>query len=59
MSMDWEKIEKSKREERTRLADLPIGDKFRILDQMRGRAAAIKAPKKPTNKKDQAARKKD
>ena len=59
MSMDWEKIEKSKREERTRLADLPIGEKFRILDQMRGRAAAIKAPKKPTNKKDQAARKKD
>ena len=58
MSMDWEKIEKSKREERTRLAGLPIGDKFRILDQMRGRAAAIKASKKPTNKKDPAARKK-
>ena len=57
MSIDWEKIEKSKREERTRLADLPIGEKFRILDQMRSRAAAIKAPKKPT-KKNQAARKK-
>ncbi len=58
MSIDWEKIEKSKREERTRLADLPIGEKFRILDQMRGRAAAIKAQKKPTHKKDQAEREK-
>ena len=58
MSTDWEKIEKSKREERTRLADLPIGDKFRILDQMRGRAAAIKAQKKPIFKKDQAQREK-
>ena len=58
MNMDWEKIEKSKREERTRLADLPIGEKFRILDQMRGRAAAIKAQKKPTNKKGRTERKK-
>lgn len=58
MSTDWEKIEKSKREERDRLTDLPIGEKFRILDQMRGRAAAIKAHKKLTVEKDEAAREK-
>jgi hypothetical protein len=58
MSTDWEKIEKSKREERVRLAGLPIEEKFRILDQIRDRAAAIKAPKKVTHKKDQAEREK-
>jgi hypothetical protein len=46
MSSDWKKIEASKRTERARLAALPIGEKFRILEQMRERAGAIKAHKK-------------
>jgi len=56
--MGWAKVEKSKREERARLANLPIEEKFRILDQMRIRAAAIKAQKNPIPQKDQAAREK-
>jgi len=46
MSLDWDKIETSKRAERIRLAALPVGEKFRILEQMRERAATIKAHKK-------------
>jgi len=58
MNIDWEKIEKSKREERARLADLPIGEKFRILEQMRERAVSIKAHKKRSIETDQAEREK-
>jgi hypothetical protein len=34
------------KDKRARLAALPIGKKFRILEQMRERAVAIKAHKK-------------
>ena len=45
MTVDWDKIEESKKAERARLAALPIGEKFRLLEAMRRRAAAIKGNK--------------
>jgi hypothetical protein len=58
MSINWEKIEKSKGEERARSAALPIGEKFRILEQMRQRSVAIKAHKKISVEKDGTKREK-
>jgi hypothetical protein len=54
MSKNWDKIEASKRAERVRLAALPVGEKFRILEQMRERAVAIKAHKKFVVENDRA-----
>jgi hypothetical protein len=45
--VDWEKVEESKKAERARLAALPIGEKLRLLEQMRRRAEAIKGRKRP------------
>jgi hypothetical protein len=41
MSFDFERIWKSKRALRERLAALPIAEKLRLLDAMRERAVAI------------------
>ena len=43
MSFDLQRVRESKRALRQRLAALPIADKLRLLDIMRGRAIAIRA----------------
>ena len=43
MSVDFSKIEQSKRKMRARLAALPFAEKLRILDQLRERAIALQA----------------
>ncbi len=42
MSFDSQKVLKSKAAHRRKLADLPIGEKLRLLDAMRERAIAIR-----------------
>jgi hypothetical protein len=60
MTVDWDKIEASKKAERARLAALPIGEKLHLLEAMRRRAEAIKSSKPQTGQKgrsqDQSAR---
>jgi hypothetical protein len=47
MTFDFQQVLESKRALRQRLAALPIADKLRLLDNMRGRAIAIRAAKRP------------
>lgn len=42
MSFDLQKVIESKAAHRRKLADLPIGEKLRLLDAMRERAIAIR-----------------
>jgi hypothetical protein len=50
MTFDLEKILKSKREFRRRLAALPIGEKLDMLDALRERTLAIRASRRTTSK---------
>ncbi len=42
MSFDWKKVNESKEAYRRRLAALPIAEKLRLLDALRGRAVIIR-----------------
>jgi hypothetical protein len=48
MSFDFERIWKSKRALRERLAARPVAEKLRLLDAMRERAVAIRASARQT-----------
>lgn len=43
MSVDFSKIDASKRKMRARLAKLPFAEKLRILDQLRERTLALRS----------------
>lgn len=43
MSFDYQKVWDSKQAQRDKLAALPLGEKFRLLDALAERALAIRA----------------
>ena len=43
MSFDYQKVWNSKQAQRDKLATLPLGEKFRLLDALAERALAIRA----------------
>ena len=47
MTFDLRTIQQSKQDLRQRLAARPIGEKLRLLDELRARALAIAASRKP------------